>query len=215
MSLNIARLPLGDLRAALERDGAPPLYYVLLHAWTGVLGTGDVAVRSLSAVLGVGALVACWYAARRSFGTTAAWLTVIVMATNPFLIRYATEARMYMLEMLLVACGIIAVPRAMEKPSWGRLALVALVTCLLVYTQYWAFYLVGVVALALLVVAWRDVRQRRAALLGGGRARRRPAHVHPVAAHVLLAARAHGNALGRSRAARVADRRDLPRVRGR
>ena len=37
LSVNIARLPLGDLRAALQRDGAPPLYYVLLHVWTGVL----------------------------------------------------------------------------------------------------------------------------------------------------------------------------------
>ena len=165
LSVNIARLPLGDLRAALQRDGAPPLYYVLLHVWTGVLGSGDVAVRSLSAVLGVGTLVACWYAARRSFGTTAAWLAIVVIATNPFLIRYATEARMYMLEMLLVACGIIVVPRALERPTFGRLALVALVTALLVYTQYWAFYLVGVVAVALLVVAWRDVTQRRAALL--------------------------------------------------
>jgi mannosyltransferase len=53
----------------------------------------------------------------------------------------------------------------LERPTFGRLALVALVTALLVYTQYWAFYLVGVVAVALLVVAWRDVTQRRAALL--------------------------------------------------
>ena len=33
LSVNIARLPLGDLQEALKRDGAPPLYYVLLHFW--------------------------------------------------------------------------------------------------------------------------------------------------------------------------------------
>ena len=33
LTVNIAKLPLGDLRAALLRDGAPPLYYVLLHGW--------------------------------------------------------------------------------------------------------------------------------------------------------------------------------------
>ena len=32
LTVNIARLPLGDLRGALERDGAPPLY--TSHIWT-------------------------------------------------------------------------------------------------------------------------------------------------------------------------------------
>ena len=31
LTVNIARLPLGQLTDALRRDGAPPLYYVLLH----------------------------------------------------------------------------------------------------------------------------------------------------------------------------------------
>ncbi|MGH8979352.1 MAG: glycosyltransferase family 39 protein [Acidimicrobiia bacterium] len=163
LSVNIARLPLGDLRAALERDGAPPLYYVLLHGWTGLFGSGDIAARSPGAVFAVGAVVACWYAARRCFDSTTAWLTVVVMATNPYLIRYATEARMYMLEVLLVACGIVVVLRALERPTFARLALVGVVTALLVYTQYWAFYLVGVVTVAFLVVAWRHPERRRGA----------------------------------------------------
>ena len=128
LTVNIARLPLGDLRGALEHDGAPPLYYVLLHVWTGVFGDSDVAARSLSGVFALGAVVTCWFAARRWFDERTAWLTVIVLATNPFLIRYATEARMYTLEILLVACGIIAVPRALEQPTLGRLACVSLVT---------------------------------------------------------------------------------------
>ena len=48
LSVNIARLPLGDLREALRHDGAPPLYYVLLHIWMDVFGTGNEAVRALS-----------------------------------------------------------------------------------------------------------------------------------------------------------------------
>ena len=67
LTVNIARLPLGDLRGALERDGAPPLYYVLLHVWTGVFGDSDVAARSLSGVFALGAVITCWFAARRWF----------------------------------------------------------------------------------------------------------------------------------------------------
>jgi mannosyltransferase len=165
LTVNIARLPLGELRGALERDGAPPLFYVLLHGWTNVFGDGDIAARTLSGCFAVGTVVACWFAARRFFGTGVAWLTVIVVATNPFLIRYATEARMYALEMFLVACGIIVVARALDEPALVPLLLVGLVTAALVYTQYWGFYLVAVVLATLGFVAWRDRTRRRAALL--------------------------------------------------
>jgi uncharacterized membrane protein len=165
LTVNIARLPLHDLRTALVHDGAPPLYYVLLHVWTGVLGDGDIAARSLSGLFAVGTLVVSWFAARRWFDTNVAWLTVVAMAANPFMIRYATEARMYTLEMLLIACGLVVVPRALEQPTFARLAPVTIVTAALVYTQYWTFYLVGVVVVALALVAWLDRTHRRPALL--------------------------------------------------
>src|SRR3954468_7630871 len=53
LSVNISRLPISDLRGALRHDGAPPLYYALLHVWMSVFGTGNEAVRSLSGLFGV------------------------------------------------------------------------------------------------------------------------------------------------------------------
>jgi hypothetical protein len=71
---------------------------------------------------------------------------------------------MYALVMLLVLWGYLALRRALEKPSIGRLAVVAVVTALLVYAQYWSFYVVAVVGIGLLI-AWRRGRAetRRAA----------------------------------------------------
>ena len=159
LTVNIARLPLSDLHAALKQDGAPPLFYVLLHFWTAAFGTGNVAVRSLSGVFMVGATVAMWFAARRFAGVMAAWIAVALMAANPYAIRYATEARMYSLEILFVATGLLAVQRALERPSVGRLSVVALLVAGFVYTQYWAFYLLAVVAVLLGYLAWRGVRR--------------------------------------------------------
>ena len=51
LTLNISRLPLGQIHGALRRDGAPPLYYYLLHFWSGAFGSSDAAVRALSGVL--------------------------------------------------------------------------------------------------------------------------------------------------------------------
>jgi hypothetical protein len=172
LSVNIARLPLHDLHAALKQDGAPPLFYVLLHFWMKAFGTGDIAARSLSGVCMVGAVVATWFAARRFAGTTVAWVAVVLMALNPYAIRYATEARMYALEILLVACGIVAVQRAIEKPTWGRVAVFGALVALSVYTQYWAFYLLVVVAMLLAWMAWRGAPSTQTAarrlLIAGG-----------------------------------------------
>jgi 4-amino-4-deoxy-L-arabinose transferase-like glycosyltransferase len=162
LTVNIARLPLSQLHQALKQDGAPPLFYVLLHFWTAVFGTSNVAVRSLSACFMTGAVVATWFAARRFAGTTAAWIAAALMFSSPYAIRYATEARMYSLEMLLVASGIVAFERALEKPSLGRLAVVSVLVALFIYNQYWAFYLLVVVIALLLVLAWRGPRREAA-----------------------------------------------------
>lgn len=155
LAVNVARLPLHQLDHALRHDGAPPLYYALLHVWSALLGSGDRAVRSLSGVCMVGTAVALWFGGRRVAGTAGAWIAVIVAASNPYAIRYATEARMYGLEMLLVSLGILAFRRALESPTAVRLVPFGAIVALLMYTQYWALYLLLVVAALLVVLSWR------------------------------------------------------------
>ena len=49
LTVDIARLPLHEIPNALKHDGAPPLYYYLLHFWIVLFGQSNDAVRSLSA----------------------------------------------------------------------------------------------------------------------------------------------------------------------
>jgi hypothetical protein len=165
LTVNISRLPLGDISEWLRHDGAPPLYYWLLHGWTEVFGTSDLAVRSLSGVFSVATLPFAYLAGRRIGGRTVGWAAVLLLAASPFAIRFATEARMYSLVMLLVVLGYLALVRALERPSLGRLACVAAVVAALLYTQYWSMYLLAVVGLGLLWQAWKgpDVESRHAA----------------------------------------------------
>lgn len=163
LTVNIARRPLGDLTELLRHDGGPPLYYVVLHYWLKVFGDSDVAVRSLSGVIGVGAVAMCWPAAAGLGGSDPArrrWLAttaVLVMATSAYAIRYSNEARMYMLEVALVLAGYLALRASLARPKLGRLVGVGMVTAALLYTQYWSFYLVAVVGIGLVgaVVAAR------------------------------------------------------------
>ncbi|MHB8262296.1 MAG: glycosyltransferase family 39 protein [Acidimicrobiales bacterium] len=154
LTVNIAHLPVSQIPAALRRDGAPPLYYVLLHYWMDVLGTSNLAARSLAGLFGVATLPVAWACGKRIGGRVAAWGTVLLLAVSPFAIYYDTEARMYSLVVLLTGLGFLAVDRVLRKPTALNLAAVALVTAALLYTQYWALYLVGVVGLWLLYRAF-------------------------------------------------------------
>ena len=158
ISVNIARLPVSQIPHALSHDGAPPLYYMLLHYWMDAFGTGDLAVRALSGILSVASLPLLWMAGRRVGGRTVAWVTLFLGVTSPFAINYATATRMYSLMILLSVLGYLALQRAIEVPSRGRLAALSAVTAALLYTHYWGLYLVLVTAIWL---AWLERRTGR------------------------------------------------------
>jgi mannosyltransferase len=154
LTVDIARLPLHSLHAALHQDGAPPLYYVLLHFWMKPFGQSDLAVRSLSGVISVATIPVAWVAGRRIGGRAVAWMVVVLVASAPFAIYYGTEVRMYSLVMLLTTCGFIALDRALRRPQPGNLVAVAVLTAALLYTQYWAVYLTATVGVLLLWQGW-------------------------------------------------------------
>ena len=154
LTVNIAKLPVGDLLRQLKHDGHPPLYYLLLHGWMRVFGSSDTAIRALSGLIGVATIPLLWAAAKRYGGRDTALAGLVLVATSPFAVRYSEEARMYALVFLLVVAGWLALRRALERPTVARLALVALLSGALALTHYWAFYLFAVVEVAL-AVAWR------------------------------------------------------------
>ena len=48
MSIGIASHPISEIPTVLRQDGTPPLFYVLLHVWMRLFGTGEQATASLS-----------------------------------------------------------------------------------------------------------------------------------------------------------------------
>jgi hypothetical protein len=147
LTVDRARLPIGAIAGSVKQDGAPPLYYYMLHYWMQLLGQSDLAVRSLSGVIGVATLPVAWLAGRRFGGRAVAWTTVVLLSSAPFAVYYSTEARMYALVILLSGCGFLAVHRALSSPRPGNLTAVAVVTAALLYTQYWSPYLVAMVGI--------------------------------------------------------------------
>jgi hypothetical protein len=156
-SVAIASVPLHLLPDALRSDGAPPLWYFLLHGWIRVFGDSTYSVRLMSAVPAVAALPVAASLGRRLGGREVGRTTLILMATSPFAIRYGVEARMYSLLLLLsllAAHALLSVHRS-ARPGRAAVAL-AVLTCALLYTHYYAIWLGAVVGVAEL---WRAVRR--------------------------------------------------------
>jgi len=147
LSVEIARLPLSELPGALRQDGAPPLYYVLLHGWMALFGTGTTAVRLLSVVLVPVALLLAHRLGGRLGGRAGGRAAVVVLASLPWTMRFGSETRMYVLVVALVLFGALALLAVRAAPSRTAVGLGAVTVAALLLTHYWALFLLAAVGL--------------------------------------------------------------------
>jgi uncharacterized membrane protein len=169
LSVGIAHHRFFDIPSVLRQDGAPPLYYMLLHLWIKVIGgDGESRMHALSVLFAVLTIPAGWWAGRRLFGTRSAWATAALCATCPFLTYYAQETRMYSLVALLglLSTGTFAMAYALRERR--AIPAFSVFTALTVYSHNWGLFLSLGMGVAFLVL-WRTapVQERRPLLRDG------------------------------------------------
>ena len=81
IAVGIASHEPGEIPALLRQDGSPPLYYLLLHAWIGMFGSGEAATRSLSLLFAALAVPAAWWAG--TGGDRAGAVAAVIVAVSP------------------------------------------------------------------------------------------------------------------------------------
>src|SRR5690349_25036220 len=69
LSVGIADRPLSQIPLALRKDGSPPLYYMLLHFWLDLAGSGEQGVRALSLLFALLAIPVAFWAGKVVWGT--------------------------------------------------------------------------------------------------------------------------------------------------
>jgi mannosyltransferase len=144
IAVGIASHDPGEIPGLLRQDGSPPLYYLLLHAWIGLVGGGEAATRSLSLVFAALAVPAAWWAASVVGGRRAGAVAVAFVAVCPFFTYYAQEARMYTLVAVL---SLVATAAFMRR----RPILLVVALTLLLYTHTWGVFLFAAFALVWMV----------------------------------------------------------------
>jgi len=134
-TVHLLRMDLGGMLGAIpDSESTPPLYYVVAWFWAKVLGTGEVGLRSLSALAGTATVAVVYAIGARAVGARAGLIAAALAATNPLLLWYSQEARAYALLVLLAALTVLVLPRALERPTAGRLTAWAALSALAVAT---------------------------------------------------------------------------------
>src|SRR3954454_23914778 len=159
VTVHLLRDSFGDMIAAIpDSESTPPLYYAIAWLWSKLFGTGEVGLRSLSALFGT-ATVPLAYLAAKTLATRRVGLVVAALAAvNPLLVWFSQEARAYALLVLLTTAGLAAFARVLERPAGRALAAWAPLSALALAAHYFALFVVAP------QVVWLGWRLRRRAL---------------------------------------------------
>jgi mannosyltransferase len=147
-------LSLGSMLSAMvDKETAPPLYFVLGWAWVHVFGAGEVGLRSFSALAGTALIGIAYLCGRELVSRRAGLLTAAFVAVSPFMIWYSQEAREYMLVATFCGASLLWFVRASRDPTGRNIAWWAGFSVLAVLTHYFAGFLIAPQALWLLYIA--------------------------------------------------------------
>lgn len=161
LTVGIASQPLAEIPSVLRLDGSPPLYYLFLHAWMSVFGTGEVATHALSLTFATLCVPASYWAGRSLFDRRTALTAAALAAASPFLTHFAREARMYSLVTLLALLVAATFVHAfLREARWAAVGFGVSLTALL-YTHNWGLYLAAATSIALVPAALAAAEPRR------------------------------------------------------
>ncbi len=146
------------LSAVADHESNPPLYYVTAWLWSQPFGTGEVGLRSLSALFGTLTVPVAWMIGLHLGSRRTAAIAAALVAANPILVWYSQDARPYALLVLLSALSFLFFLRSRSDPTTGNYAGWAVASGLALATHYFAAFLIAAEAAVLLA---RGSRRRR------------------------------------------------------
>ncbi|MFN8163522.1 MAG: glycosyltransferase family 39 protein [Solirubrobacterales bacterium] len=140
------------LSAVPHSESTPPLYYLIAWLWSRPFGTGEVWMRSLSALAGTASIAVVYLGAvALPLPRRAGLIAAAAVAVSPVLIWFSQDARAYALVFLLTALSFLFFARARRGGGRRDLAWWAVFSSLAIATHYFAGFVVAAEAALLLL----------------------------------------------------------------
>ncbi len=160
LSIGIGSQPFFDIPGVLRQDGAPPLYYMLLHGWMKAVGNGPGETQSLSVAISLLAVPGGLWAGWSLFGRRAGLFCAALAAVNPFLTVYAQETRMYSLIAVLSLLTTAAFLHVFVYRNRRYLPAFSALLAAILYTHSWGIFLTAGTVLTFAVVYFQSDDRR-------------------------------------------------------
>jgi Dolichyl-phosphate-mannose-protein mannosyltransferase len=118
-------------------------YYVALHYWAAWFGTGEIGLRSFSAVLALADLALLFLLGRELFDDETAAAAAAMWALLPYAVTFARRARMYPLVIALALAHLLLLWRTRRRPSAAGAAASGALGAALLYTHLGGMLVIG------------------------------------------------------------------------
>jgi hypothetical protein len=117
----------GDaIRVGLE-DVHPPLYTLIMYAWTRVFGDTELSARAIPLMAGLATIAMMPALGSRLATRNAGWVAAVLLTVSPIHIWYSQEARQYSLIMFMTVVVVLLWHRLKDRSTpGGRVLFVAL-----------------------------------------------------------------------------------------
>jgi len=123
-------------------DEIAPVYPVLQNSWARLVGTSLVALRSLSVLMGLAAILLMYCVGAHMYGRLGGLLAALCLAISPVHIWYSQALQPHVLVVLLALVSIYALLKALRDGNIGWWALCLSANLLLVWTHFLQIFLV-------------------------------------------------------------------------
>jgi 4-amino-4-deoxy-L-arabinose transferase-like glycosyltransferase len=131
----LTRRSLAEMIDVVHNDNHTPLHYLLVRL-AATLGNTPEVLRAPSVLAGAAAVPIAAALGRRLGGNSAGLVSGAVVALTPMLVLSGRDARMYSLAITMVLAMGLALWRAVEVPSAGRLGLYFATIAVALYAHY-------------------------------------------------------------------------------
>ena len=125
-----------DVAVYTAADVHPPMYYWMLKFWSTLFGTSELALRSLSLMGMLVAILFVYLTIRKYFKWDVSVWALVLLSVSPLLIRYSEEARMYGVVAAIVAAATYVFVDLMAKPTMRKRVIYAVLIALGMWTHY-------------------------------------------------------------------------------
>lgn len=123
-------------------DPHPPLFYLVLHGWEKLVGPTEFAVRFWVLLPGVLAVASIYGFTQQLVNRQVALMAALLLAINSFHVWHSQDVRSYTWLMVLGIWSVWILWRAIKTHHWINWAWYAVIIAVLLYTHYYAIFLV-------------------------------------------------------------------------